>query len=246
MIERWVTPLIDFRRIRRGVRAYLRYARDWRRYARMPEAELLSLSDAFPCLFDRTSYSPVTGHYFYQDRWALKAVKQSGTPLHVDVGSNVVYVSMLSVMTYVVFVDIRPLFSNLDNLSSIDASILAMPFADHSVPSLSCLHVAEHIGLGRYGDPLDPGGTRKAASELARVLKPGGNLYFSLPLGKPRVCYNAHRIHSPGQILEYFRDLKLAAFAAVLDNGVFKAEATPVELENANYACGLFHFTKAS
>ncbi len=43
-----------------------------------------------------------------------------------------------------------------------------------SVESLSCKHVIEHIGLGRYGDVLDPGGDLKAISELKRALAVGG------------------------------------------------------------------------
>jgi len=112
------------------------------------------------------------------------------------------------------------------------------------VQSISCLHVAEHVGLGRYGDPLDPQGTQKAAYELTRVLAKGGQLYFSLPIGKPRVCFNAHRIHSPGQILEYFKGLKLVGFSGVTDFGRFAENIPPTDLENANYACGMFHFTK--
>ncbi len=242
-IQTWLTPVLHLR-LRSGLRGYARFVRDWRAYARLPGAEPLSLREALPCLHDRDSYSKIDVHYFYQDAWALRAVKRSGTPLHVDVGSNVVYVSMVSAFTPTIFVDIRPLVTNLDNLHCLDGSILALPFADSSLPSLSCLHVAEHIGLGRYGDPLDPDGTRKAAQELARVLKPGGNLYFSLPLGRPRLCYNAHRVHAPKQILGYFSDLQLANFAAIVDGGSFRPSAEPAELVDSYYACGLFHFTK--
>ncbi len=31
------------------------------------------------------------------------------------------------------------------------------------------MHVVEHVGLGRYGDPLDPDGDLKAIAELKRV-----------------------------------------------------------------------------
>ena len=96
----------------------------------------------------------------------------------------------------------RPLLADLDNFDSKKGTILSMPFKDNSIPSLSCLHVAEHIGLGRYGDPLDPLGTKKTTKELSRVLVPNGNLYFSVPIGKPRLCFNAHRIHSTQQIID--------------------------------------------
>jgi hypothetical protein len=132
----------------------------------------------------------------------------------------------------------------LENLDSKKGSILSIPFKDNSVNSLSCLHVAEHIGLGRYGDPLDPLGTKKACKELSRVLAINGKLYFSLPIGNPRVCFNAHRIHSVKQIIAYFKDLELVEFSGIDDECKFKTDIDLSELEGANYACGLFLFTK--
>jgi SAM-dependent methyltransferase len=123
-------------------------------------------------------------------------------------------------------------------------NLLALPFADASIGSLSCLHVAEHVGLGRYGDPLDPLGTRKAAAELARVLAPGGDLYVALPVGRPRVCFNAHRIHAARDVRAYFGALDLSEFAGVGDDGAL-VESAPLDLfDDASYACGLFRFRR--
>jgi hypothetical protein len=165
--------------------------------------------------------------------------------LHVDVGSSVLFVGFLTAITNVEFVDIRPLDATyLKNFKSIVGSILNMPYETSSVQSISCLHVAEHIGLGRYGDPLDPFGTKKAAAELSRCLAKGGNLYFSLPIGKPRLCFNAHRIHSPSQILSYFPNLKLVEFSVYDDNNRF-IEKTDIKIfETCKYACGMFWFRK--
>ena len=82
------------------------------------------------------------------------------------------------------------------------------------------MHVAEHIGLGRYGDPLDPDGDLKAMGELKRVLAPGGLLLFVVPVGQPRVCFNAHRIYSYGQIVEAFAKLYLEEFALIPDDSI--------------------------
>ncbi len=119
-----------------------------------------------------------------------------------------------------------------------------MPWDDEEVVSLSCLHVAEHIGLGRYGDPLDPQGTERAAAELARVLAPGGRLWFSLPVGRPRVNFNAHRVHDPREVEPLFADLRLEAFAAVDDTGAFRPDLAPGDLTDAEWACGLYRFTR--
>ena len=122
--------------------------------------------------------------------------------------------------------------------------MLALPFADRSLESVSCLHVAEHIGLGRYGDELNPEGTRKAAAELQRVLQPGGRLLFSLPVGRPRLCFNAHRIHSPEQIVAMFPELELVEFSGVDDAGSSSVTARSQSSSGSRYACGMFHFTR--
>jgi hypothetical protein len=166
---------------------------------------------------------------------------------HVDVGSEVQFVAMLSTRVPVTFVDIRPLQAGgLPNLKSVEGSLLKLPFESGSVESLSCLHVAEHVGLGRYGDPLNPAGTRLACGELARVLAPKGNLFFSLPVGRPRVCFNAHRVHEPRQIIAYFPDLKLIEFSAVDDVDRLQRNIEPASMAGMEYACGLFHFQRAA
>jgi SAM-dependent methyltransferase len=228
----------------RDMLRYPSFLGDLRRYERMPGAERISLRDLFPCLNDRSSSTSFDTHYFYQDIWAFRKVFESGAHEHVDVGSKVDYVGFLTTVTKVTFIDIRPLHTDLDNFTCRPGSILSMPFPDESVLSLSCLHVAEHVGLGRYGDPLDPLGTVKACRELARVLAPGGNLYFGIPVGRPRVCFNAHRIHTSGQILRYFEGLKLLEFSFVDDAGKFMVGADMESANRAKYGCGLFHFTK--
>ena len=67
-------------------------------------------------------------------------------------------------------------------------------FETGSVDSLSCLHTIEHVGLGRYGDPIDPEGWVVAVRELARILAPGGRLYLGTPIGRERVCFNSERV----------------------------------------------------
>jgi SAM-dependent methyltransferase len=244
LIYRWIKPLFDPVTAARSIPGYARYCRDWFRYGHLSGAEPRALIDSAPILGENTPSTPFDSHYFYQDIWAFRKIKESGVDSHVDIGSRIDLIGFLTVICKVTFVDIRPLLVDLPNFESKKGSILSLPMTNDSVQSISCLHVAEHIGLGRYGDPLDPEGTKKACAELARVLSPGGRLYFSGPIGKPRICFNAHRIHSPGQILEYFKELTLVELSGIDDRGKFTRNIDRRILENADYACGLFHFTK--
>ncbi len=241
---RWIKPVFDPVRFAQAVPGYAWFLRDWLRYRKQEGAERIRIIDSYPLLEDKTATSTFDSHYFYQDRWAFEKVLQSGVREHVDVGSRLDLIGFLTVISRITFVDIRPVVAPVENLESKRGSILSMPYPDASVHSLSCLHVAEHIGLGRYGDPLDPLGTRKACAELVRVLAPGGNLYFSVPVGVPRLCFNAHRIHAPGQIREYFSALKLVEFSGIDDEGRFYRDIALETLAGANYACGLFHLSK--
>jgi SAM-dependent methyltransferase len=232
------------RRLSSKAAGYARFAADLRRYASLPGAEKIDPRELRPQVEDRTDQSPYDSHYFYQDVWAADQISKRPPSRHVDVGSRIDYVGFLSVLTEVTFVDIRPLHVDLERLHCVAGSITALPFDDESVESLSCLHVAEHIGLGRYGDELDPAGTTRAAAELQRVLAPGGRLLFSLPVGRPRLCFNAHRIHAPVAVPGLFPELELASFAGVDDSGRFRKELRPEDLADAHYACGFFEFAR--
>jgi len=216
----------------------------WFRYSRSSDAEKITMLDLQPCLGDWSTHTPFDAHYFYQGAWLARKVRLFNINKHVDIGSSVLTMSVLSAHVDTTFVDYRPLKVTLPGLTSISGDILDLPFPDESVESLSCLHVIEHIGLGRYGDPIEPLGSRKAASELQRVVKPGGKLFLSLPIGRERICFNAHRVHSTSSVLKMFPKMHLTEFSYVDDNGSLHSD-TPIELANSlEYGCGLFLFEK--
>ncbi len=122
-----------------------------------------------------------------------------------------------------------------------------LPFADSEINSLSCMHVIEHIGLGRYGDPMDPTGDLKAAHELRRVLAGGGQLLLVAPVGRPRIMFNAHRIYSYEQVMEMFRELHLCEFSLIPDDTPepeLITNAPPEMTALQSYACGCFWFKR--
>ncbi len=106
------------------------------------------------------------------------------------------------------------------------------------------MHTVEHVGLGRYGDPIDPVGDLKAIGELKRVVAKNGSLLFVTPVGKPKIEFNAHRIYSYEQILEYFNGLQLSEFSLIDDQGKFMQNADPSLVEKQKYGCGCFWFIK--
>lgn len=219
------------------------YLADWLRFSRLVGPGVVKWRDSYPCLTDRITYTPFDAHYFYQAAWAARKLAD-GSAWHVDVGSSVTLMSVISAMLPTIFVDYRPLKATLPGLTNIAGNILALPFADNSVPSLSCLHVIEHIGLGRYGDSLDPKGSEKAVRELTRILAPGGRLLLSMPVGRERVQFNAHRIFCIETVLEMIGELKLIDFALVDDDREFYPNVELEKARNCEYACGMFEFRK--
>jgi len=167
---------------------------------------------------------------------------------HIDISSTLSFCSIVSAFLPVTFYDYRPADVRLEQLSCKSIDLCKMGLGDSSVFSLSCMHTVEHVGLGRYGDNIQPDGDLKAMSELKRVLKPGGNLLFVVPIGRPRVVFNAHRVYSYEQILSYFSDmLELKEFALISDNpkdGGVITNPSQEMLNRQEYGCGCFWFQK--
>ena len=71
--------------------------------------------------------------------------------------------------------------------------------------------------------------------------------YFVVPVGQPKIIFNAHRIYSYEQILEYFSDLELKQFSLIPDKadqlGLI-LNATQAESDKQSYGCGCFWFKK--
>lgn len=197
--------------IRQSVWQWLRFWDSYHRYVDLaapappPPLKLL-----YPCVRDATATTAIEPTYFYQDAWAFEHIVRSRPALHVDVGSHHEFVALLSKVVPVTMVDIRPLSLPLESLTFRQGSILNLPFEDGSVPSVSSLCVVEHIGLGRYGDPLNPNGTEEAISELKRIVMPGGFLHLSVPLDDINCIYfNAHRVFKESYLLQLFQPFEI-------------------------------------
>ena len=206
------------RTVYHGVRALptqiAQWGRFWQSYSdynRMaPADQQAAWQYLYPCLGDDTDQTYIEPIYFYQDCWAFERIVNQRPQLHVDIGSHHKFVALLSKVLPVTMVDIRPLSLPLDTLQFKQGSILELPFKDGELESVSSLCVVEHIGLGRYGDPLDPFGSEKAIAELKRVIAPGGHLYLSLPIDNTtKISFNAHRAFQEEYLLDLFHPLEI-------------------------------------
>jgi hypothetical protein len=229
----------------RGVPAFVRDAAAYRR-SQDGGAFALSLGALLPVLGERYEGTGADGHYFHQDLWAARKIYAARPARHLDIGSRVDgFVAHLLVFMPVTVVDVRPMRSTVEGLSFVQEDATSLrTLADDSVESVSTLHAVEHFGLGRYGDPVDPEGPFKMMRALVRVLKPGGRLYFAVPVGRERLEFNAHRVFAPRTIVDALAPLRLASFAAVDDRGTLRDPCSLEEIEGSHYACGLFELTK--
>jgi hypothetical protein len=244
-LYRWLQPVYT-NPFSWGVK-YFRFFSGWRRYKSLGGSA--QLADFYPCLNDNTSETAIDPQYFYQAFWCVSNIFSSAPSHHVDVGSDVKFVGMLSALCQVTFVDIRPLRVKLPQLECRSGTVLSLPFESCSLKSVSSLHVIEHIGLGRYGDPLDPNGSDKACKELMRVVAPGGKLYVSTPIGSPRVQFNGQRVFSINEVCTIFAGMQLVSFSLVDNFGEFHQNISSLtvnfdEVQGQDFALGCFEFVK--
>jgi hypothetical protein len=159
-----------------------------------------------PCLHDKRAESgSIRNEYFWQDLIVARWIFASSPRVHVDFGSRIDgFVAHVASFREVEVFDVRPVASVIPGVVFRKADLLNIDsikgFVGGGVgycDSISCLHVLEHIGLGRYGDPLHVYGYMKALRNLVSLLEANGTLYLSSPVGKQCVEFNANRIFDP-------------------------------------------------
>jgi hypothetical protein len=149
----------------------------------------------------------------------------------------------------VTVIDVRPLVSKVSGLDFKQKDMMVVNGTEGiSSESVSCLHALEHFGLGRYGDPFDWNGWRKGLVNLASIVKEGGRLYLSVPVGPQVVEFNAHRIFVPQTIINEAEKLGLSlhAFSFIDDDGDFHPDVQVDEAASCRFGCGCFEFIKSS
>lgn len=237
----------------KGIPVYFRNRKLIKQQSRLSHVSFL-FGKPFPCLHDRFAQSGVAqGHYFHQDLRVAQQVFKNKPIKHVDVGSRIDgFVAHVAAYRPIEVIDIRPLNTKIDNMQFIQLDFMrSLPSIYHEyTDSISCLHALEHFGLGRYGDPIDFEGHIKGLNNLTTMLKPGGTLYLSVPIGNQRIEFDAHRVFSINTVLELTKDhYTLLTFSYIDDLGNFHKNMTLTEDKINNnffcqYGCGVFTLKK--
>lgn len=198
----------DPRRSVAAIRDIGRYLRNLKEFKRGMGGDF-QWGRQLPILDEWAATSGSLGAYFHQDLLVAGWVHHDSPARHVDVGSRIDgFIGHLAVFREVEVLDIRPQPHTLRNIvfQQLDLMEKLPPAWVGCTDSLSCLHTIEHFGLGRYGDSIDPDGHIKGVEQLKRMVKPGGLLYLSTPIGPQRVEFNAHRIFAAQTLLGWFED----------------------------------------
>jgi uncharacterized protein DUF268 len=240
----------------RAIRGTPPFLRDHRKFKQMLGRRTdWPFGPLMPMLEDRDTQSgSAGGHYFHQDLLVAQRIHSANPRRHIDGGSRIDgFVAHVASFREIEIVDIRPLDSHISNVKFMQMDLMDNIGPQHTAicDSLSCLHVLEHFGLGRYGDRVDPDGYTTGFANLVQILETGGTLYFSVPMGRQRLVFNAHRIFGLAHLLDMFQrqNLKLLEFSYVKDDGglIENVSITPEIMAAVNdltYGCGIFILKK--
>ena len=225
---------------------------EFRRQARKYHNEF-PLGKFYPCLEDRFDISgSAYGHYFHQDLLVANRIFVNNPEKHVDVGSRIDgFVAHVAAFREIEVFDVRPLSITIQNIIFRQADLMNPEFGPGQYcDSISSLHAIEHFGLGRYGDKLDYNGHIKGLDNIYKILKDGGKFYFSVPIGRQRIEFNAHRVFSVKYLIGLIeKRYKIDSFSYVNDQGDLFRDVLlhSQDIENnysCDYGCGIFELTK--
>lgn len=193
----------------RGVPAYLRDLVTYRRLRRrLPDVTDATLQLA-PLFSDRYAGAGAgRSLYFLQDLLCSSRILAWPRVRHLDIGSRIDgFVAQIAASRPIEVLDIRPLQRPpTPNLRFLQGDILDPPAAlEGQYELVSSLHALEHVGLGRYGDPIAPDGFERALANTAAFVAPGGRLMISLPVAEMErnlVQFNSQRLFAHARLAD--------------------------------------------
>ena len=240
---------IDPRKTVRALRGLPKYISDFRYFRRRYNGRLSLL----PCLQDwYEEAGSANNEYFWQDLLVAKMIYAAKPEKHVDIGSRLDgFVAHVASFRDLEVFDVRPVSVKIPGITFKQADLMQSDLIPEAYcDSLSCLHALEHFGLGRYGDQIEALGFDRGLTNMAKILKNNGTFYLSVPVGEPRVEFNAHRVSNPRSIVRLARDnfLELANLTVIRQgHNVAQIEVDDETIEGLSrqkYSLAIFKFIK--
>ena len=206
----------------------------------------------YPCLHDKEDNAGVCKwDYFHQDLLVAQEIFKDNPEKHVDIASRIDwFVAHLATFREVEILDIRVIDSKIENIKFKQADLMNIwdDMRNYS-SSISCLHAIEHFWLWRYWDTLDINWHIKWLDNIYKMLRKWWMLYFSTPIWKQRIEFNAHRVFSVKYLCDLFKDkYEILKFSYVDDNWELHCNIDVLEWFNDNfwclYGCWIFKLKK--
>lgn len=142
--------------------------------------------------------------------WILRNIPSMGRIL--DVGSTGSQLPLMLVgLGYEVWtIDVRKYEYDgiIDELKCIMGDIRETNFQDSFFDVVLAISTVEHIGLGRYGDSIDPYGDENTMKEIIRIMANNAVFLMTVPFGK-RSINKTHRVYSEESLLTLLSEFKI-------------------------------------
>jgi len=187
--------------------------------------------------------------FFHSDLLIAQKIFEKNPTNHLDIGSRIDgLVSHLASFRTLDFADIRNI--NLTPHKNIDFKRIDIGDENLVISkkyfSISSVGVLGHVGLGRYGDKIDPNGHLKAFKNISNLIERSGLLYLMVPVGLEGVEFNSHRVFNASNLVKTFEHLNffLTEFNYIDDKGDLYIKSKVNNTKNLNFGGGIFIFKK--
>ena len=245
---------INLNLMKNNIKGVSFYIADLIKFKKQSKEEKFGPIKYYPILNERFETSgSMSGHYFHQDLLVAQKIHSNNPVIHADVGSRIDgFVAHVASFRQIEIFDIRKQGDETENIkfNQLDFMGEIPELFENYTDSISSLHTIEHFGLGRYADKIDVLGHIKGLNNIYKMLKRGGKFYFSVPIGKQRVEFNAHRVFSISYLLDIFKNkYDLLSFSYVDDYGKLHKNINLTDKDikdslSCRFGCGIFEFVK--
>ena len=236
---------IDFKKIL-NLSSLPRYFKDYFKFKKKGG----KTRNTYICLEDfNNEATEFKNQFFHSDLIVSQKIFEQNPKDHLDIGSRIDgLVSHVASYRSLDFADIR----NIKIFPHKNINIQQIDIGDENLKivkkysSISSVGVLGHVGLGRYGDKVDPYGHLKSFKNISKLADKSAILYLMVPIGKEGVEFNSHRVFKAFNIIEIFKKLNfdLIEFNFVDDSGELHLKSNIKETEKLNFGGGIFIFKK--